>query len=257
MSIVRKQTWGITLAAIVLFVSSASGTASDTGGDGVIRIGTEPTFPPYEFRLEDGTIAGYDIDLVRMAAEKTGLRIKIVSMAFDALIPSLTEGRIDLIAAAMEITPERVKRVAFTDTYRSSGDAFVTRTGENWARYPDDLGGRTAAVQMGTVQDRFVTAMDQVIVRRFEKTDQALSDLLEGTSDVVVMDTEVARSYLHKDQRFRDTLKIAFAVETERSGIAFAVRKNDTWLLDSMNRALDILREEGALSRLEERWFAY
>lgn len=253
----RKLVRGATLAAILLFLSIVPGSASDAREDGVIRVGTEPTFPPYEFRLEDGTVEGYDIDLVRMAAEKTGLRIKIVSMAFDALIPSLIEGRIDLIAAAMEITPERVKRVAFTDTYRSSSDAFVTRAGETWARRPDDLRGRTAAVQMGTVQDRFVTAMDQVVVRRFEKTDQALSDLLVGASDIVIIDTEVARSYLRKDPRFRDTLKIAFALEAERPGIAFAVRKNDTELLDSLNRALDTLRKEGVIRGLEERWFAY
>jgi membrane-bound lytic murein transglycosylase MltF len=68
----------------------------------------EPTFPPFEFTENDKYI-GFDIDLANAIGEKMGTKVEVKSLGFDALIPALRSGQIDMIASGMDATPERQK----------------------------------------------------------------------------------------------------------------------------------------------------
>lgn len=84
----------------------------------VLRVGTSPDFPPFEYIDEKGNIVGIDIDLVKALAKKIGYDdVEIVSIDFDGLIPALLNNQIDVIASGMTITEERAKVVAFTIPY--------------------------------------------------------------------------------------------------------------------------------------------
>jgi polar amino acid transport system substrate-binding protein len=79
-------------------------------------VGTSPDFPPFEYIAKNGSIVGFDIELITILAHKAGYKcVKVKSMSFDSLIPALEQGQIDVIAAGMTITPERAKRVDFTN----------------------------------------------------------------------------------------------------------------------------------------------
>ena len=80
-----------------------------------LNVGTEATFAPFEFMDEQThEVTGFDIDVIRAAAKAVGDDIRIHNMGFDALIPSLQTGVIDVTAAAMTVTPERQARIDFT-----------------------------------------------------------------------------------------------------------------------------------------------
>jgi len=74
----------------------------------ILRVGTSPDFPPFEYVDEQGNIVGFDIDMMRELAKMMGYDdIEIVSIDFEGLIPALQQGQIDVIAAGMTITEER------------------------------------------------------------------------------------------------------------------------------------------------------
>ena len=85
---------------------------------GKIVIGTNSGYPPYEFydtRDNKKELIGVDIDLGNMIGEELGVEVEWKDMDFDALIPQLMAGNIDIILAGMVDTPERAENVDFTD----------------------------------------------------------------------------------------------------------------------------------------------
>lgn len=71
-----------------------------------LRVGTHPTFAPFEFTDNKGQIIGFDLDVIHAIAKANGDQIQIESMPFDGLIPSLITDNLDAIISGMTITEE-------------------------------------------------------------------------------------------------------------------------------------------------------
>ena len=117
----------------------------------VLRVGTEPTFAPFEFQKEGSkSYDGFDMDLARAIGKQMGYKVEIVSMGFDALIPALNSGNIDVIAAGMSINEERQKAVTFSEPYYTSGLIVMVNKDNNEVKSVKDLEGKRIACQIGT-----------------------------------------------------------------------------------------------------------
>jgi len=95
--------------------------------NGSLKIGTNATFPPYEY-YEKGVIVGIDADLAKIIAERLGKCAVIEDMEFDAIIPALQSGKIDMGMAGMTVTPERLKNIDFTESYTIARQVVVERS---------------------------------------------------------------------------------------------------------------------------------
>ena len=110
---------GALAAAVAMTGCGSSDKAKDTNANGipsVIRVGSETTFPPFEF-TEGDKYVGFDLDLADAIIKQMGSKMEFKSMGFDALIPAVQSGQIDMIAAGLSANPERAKQVAFSDVY--------------------------------------------------------------------------------------------------------------------------------------------
>ncbi|MBW7866017.1 MAG: transporter substrate-binding domain-containing protein [Candidatus Hydrogenedentes bacterium] len=97
--------------------------------DGVIRIGYAVE-APYAFLKPGGEVSGEAPEVAKVIAAQLGIpRIEWRQMEFDALIPQLEAGRIDVIAAGMFITPERARRVHFSKPTLRVRQGLLTRSG--------------------------------------------------------------------------------------------------------------------------------
>jgi len=92
---------------------------------GKIVVGTSADYPPYESIDADGKFVGFDMDLARAIGEKLGVKVEFQDMPFDSLIAAVQEGKIDVVIAAMQATPERDETVDFSTPYRPTKDAFL------------------------------------------------------------------------------------------------------------------------------------
>ena len=115
-----------------------------------LRVGTDATFPPFEQTSPDGTKTGFDIDLVNAIAKHAGIKTTTFQQVpFGQLVPGLQADHIDLAASAIYITPERAKVIDFSQPYFSGGLAVMVKPNETGITKPEDLDGKTIAVQVG------------------------------------------------------------------------------------------------------------
>ena len=223
----------------------------------LLRVGTEPTFAPFEFLdTKSKDFTGFDMDLIRAVGQKAGYDVEIINMGFDALIPAVLTGSIDVIASGISITPERQKRVDFTTPYYVSGVSMLVRK-DDAAKYAnfDDLKGRKIAVQIGTTGAERAKEIAGTRVTSFNTTSEAFMDLLTGNSDAVLLDRPVLGYYLKSQTRAARALTIPdYIADAEEFG--FAVKKGNAALLEKLNQAYADLKASGEVERIRSKWFA-
>lgn len=243
----------VLLALFALAVLATAGWAGVMGKD-VILVGTESTYPPYEFRDEKNNLKGFDIDLMEAIAAKIGKKVEWVDMPFDSLIPSLLAKKIDIVAAGMSATAERAKKVAFSSNYEISISAFIVKGDNGSMKTLADMKGKTMAVQLGTVQETYSNTIDGVTVKSFQKFDDCVREVILGRVDATLMDTPVAKSYVdHKD--FHGKIKIAFEQEITGSGKALAMNLGEKSFIEAVNGALGTLEKSGEMAKMKKQWF--
>lgn len=236
-------------------VSAAVAGCQGGGDQDVIVPGTASGFPPFEY-TEDGELVGFDVSLAAEAIDRAGYEVgDWHDTEFDSLIPSLTDGEIDLIAAAMTITDERAQTIAFSDPYYESNQAVLVREdGDVDPGAPEDLEGLRVGAQSGTTGEGEVEALieDGVVAdddyRQYDNYTLAVQDLENGNVDVIVLDIPVASNFAESR-----AVEIAFEIETgEQFGLG--MRQDDDRLSD-VNDALAEIQEDGTYEDLVEEWF--
>ncbi len=251
----RRTILAIVLAVAVMWAAVPFAEAGTLDKD-VILVGTESTYPPYEFRDDKNQLQGFDIELVETIAQELGKKVEWVDMPFDSLIPALISGKIDLIAAGLSATPERAKRVSFTIPYEISLSSFIVKADRDDIKTLDDLKGKVVAVQLGTVQDTYTTGLGTVEVKRFQKFDDCVREVSLGRADASLMDRPVANNFVESGE-FKGKVKIAFDQEITGAGKALAVRKDDVEFLKALDAVLQKMKDDGRLDALLKKWMKW
>ena len=91
-----------------------------------VKLGTNAAFPPFEY-VDGNNIVGFDISMGQLIAIECGAALEVVDMSFDSLIPALSSGAIDFIAAGMSVTEERKKNVDFSIPYFESEQVIIIK----------------------------------------------------------------------------------------------------------------------------------
>ena len=110
----------ISAAAAMALPMAACGSKngdSKSGEKQKFIVGFDAAFPPYGYQDENGEYVGFDLDLAEAVIKQMGSKMEFKSMGFDALIPAVQSGQIDMIASGLSANPEREKQVAFSDVY--------------------------------------------------------------------------------------------------------------------------------------------
>ena len=216
---------------------------------GTLRMGTNATFPPYEFVGDDGNVQGIDADIAAAIADKLGMKVEITDMEFDSLIPALQSDTIDVALAGMTVTPERQESVDFSDSYAKGVQVIIVPEGSD-IQTPDDLEGKNIGVQTGTTGDIYCTDdYGQDHVKQFNNGPLAVAALVNGQIDCVVIDQEPAKNYVAANSGLK-ILDTSYADED----YAIAIKKGNTELLDKVNGALKELGEDGTLQSIVDKY---
>ena len=218
-----------------------------TAEGGTLIMGTNATFPPYEY-YEGDEIVGIDVEIAQAIGEKLGMEVTVEDMEFDALIPALASNKVDIVAAGMTVTPEREKSVNFTDTYATAAQVIIVKQGSDIAS-SEDLNGKILGVQMGTTGDSLASEIEGAQVERFNKYFEAIQSVLQGKIDAVIIDSAPAKAFAEKDENL---VILDEALSSE--DYAMAINKDNTELLDKVNAAIAELDEEGTLDEIVNKY---
>lgn len=213
---------------------------------------TNAQFPPYEYLGDDNQPTGVDIEIAQKIADALGVKLTVVDMDFDGLVPALNGGKGDFIAAGYTITEERAQSVDFSDEYATSNQmVIVTKDDPKVAgATPEDLAGKTIGVQLGTTGDLFVSdEVDGATVKQYKSAIEAGMDLANGKLDAVVVDKLPAQSIVANN----DALMVYDDVLTTEQ-YAMAVRKGESAdLLEAINQVLAEMK--GGIESLTQKHF--
>lgn len=243
-TVLRLLTIGVVLGGLVL--ASCSGTSSSTK----VRVATDATWPPFE-SVNDQTkqIEGFDIDLFKAIAEKEGLQLEFVNVAFDPLLAGMAQGTYDAAISSITITEDRKKDMLFSDPYYAAGQIVVVRKDNTSITGANGLTGNVGA-QIGTTGAMEVEKIKAATLKTYDDIGLAFQDLMNGQINAVVSDNWLALGYVAKNP---NALKTAGDMFTSES-YGIAVAKNKTDLLAKINSGLAKVKSEGLIQTLSKKW---
>ncbi len=230
---------------------SYDSTLEKVRATGVLVVGTEPEFPPFESRNEKGEFVGFDMDMVREIAGDLGVELKIESMAFDSLPSALATGKIDLIASGMTATPERAKSRAFTDTYYRTRLCLLVQK-DSAIESAEDLGDGRLVVKLGTTGDINAPRLfPDAKITRFEAEGTCALEVIQGRADAFLYDQHSIER--HHEAHPESTRALLEPLTDEP--YAMAVRHGDETFVAWLNDFLARFREDGRYARIYEMHF--
>lgn len=183
-----KLTNILLVAAVVVapLMAHAETTLEKIKSSKTLTIAFDPTVPPWSYKDDSLQYAGYEYDVAKKFAEDNGLTLEVVETNGANRIPLLMTNKVDLVFAAMTITPERKKVIAFSLPYGGTETAVNGPKKLGYSK-PEELSGKRIAVARGTLQDDQVTkiAPSDAQIVRFDDEATAQTAVLSGQLDLV------------------------------------------------------------------------
>ena len=219
-----------------------------------LYMATEATFEPYEF-YDGDEIVGIDVEIAKAICDKLGYKLEVNDVDFDSIIAGVQEGKYDFGMAGMTVTDERKEQVNFSDSYATGVQVVIVNEDSEITSVDDLFGDKnyTIGTQSGTTGFLYATwdIADEGLgtVKDFKKTTDAAQALVNDQIDCILLDNEPAKAIVANNTGLK-ILDSEYAVED----YAIALAKNNTELLDSMNKALNELINDGTVNKILEKY---
>ena len=222
---------------------------------GTLQLAINPTLPPQQFVDEKGELQGLNVELARALGQHMCLATSFVRMDFPAMVPALKAGRFDGIDTGMFWTEER-SRLMYMVPYAQQAIGVFGMAASNLkiATY-DDMAGRTAAIEIGTYQERKAKEANEDLVKRglkpvtlltFTTATDATAALRAGQVEAVIIVEDAARAI--SKGRGMQLLLTGFG----GTDITFAFR--DKAVAEAAAKAFTAIRAEGTYDALFDRF---
>jgi len=222
-----------------------------------IVIGTDATWPPFEFVNAQKELVGFSVDYMKAAAIEGGYDVKIVNAAWDGIFAGLINKQFDAICSSVTITAERKKSMDFSIPYFTVSQAVIVPKSSTIKSF-DDLKGKTAGSQIGTTGTFAIEKAGGITSKTYDEVGLAVEDLYNGRIDSVVCDDAVASNYIMENKDYQEKLKIAFVLNTPESEEFYgvAVRKGDKATLELINKGIEEVKAKGLDKEIHNKWIA-
>ena len=264
---------------LVMLVSCFTVFTSCTGADDTeLVMATNAAFPPYEYK-EGDSFAGIDIEIAELIAEKLGLKLVIEDVDFGSIVDGVASGKYDMGMAGMTVTEDRLKSVNFSTTYATGIQVIIVKDGSSITSLDDifvfdDNGDPTALkntdIKVGVQQDTTgdIYSSDDITnwgfndvdedgtvktdrVVRYKTGAEAIAALSTDKIDMVIIDNEPAKSFVASTAGIHI---LAGDNEYAVEDYAICIAKDNTELLEKINKALEELKADGSIDRIINKY---
>jgi polar amino acid transport system substrate-binding protein len=217
--------------------------------------GIDANFPPFAFVDKNGKPDGFDVAVIDWIAKEKGFKVKHQPMDWDGIIPSLNAKKIDFIASGMSITDARKKEVNFTDPYWVVKQVLVVKKDSDLTPETALADGKKLGVQRGTSEAKWI---EENLIKGegkkfelvyYDSAPLAVEDVVNGRIAAAAMDDAPAR-----DAEAKKPVKLigGFGMPEEQFG--YAVRKEDTELLNTLNAGLKSIMASPKWDELKKQY---
>jgi len=227
--------------------------ATEREETGIVIMGTNPEFPPFEF-ISGGRVIGIDVAIAEAIAERMGKTLVIESMEFGSLLMALNNGTVDFVAAGMTIRPDRLESVDFSIPYYRAMQAIIISENNTAIQNAADLQNVSVGAVAGYTG--YIISRDTLRLpdlNAYSSPAMAIAALNQGSVDAVVLDITTARVLVHQNPGLRIVMDEP-AFGSEYYGIA--VRQGDSAVMDVVNEVLQELIDSGELDAIIDYYIA-
>lgn len=241
--------------AATLVASAFAGAAVPSHAE-TLRVGATAGGIPFTFLdLKTNTIQGMMIDVVTEAGKRAGFNAQIQPMAFSSLVSSLTSNKVDLLSAALFITPAHEQVMAFSDPIYSYGEALIVAKNDGKA-YTSLAGLKDMVVgaQIGTIYlDALTKANVAKEIKSYDATADLMRDLNSGRIQAAIADGPVVSYYL-KQGLYPETKIVQTYHPTMVGSLGIGMRKDETAVQQRINAALKTMNADGTMQKILVKW---
>ncbi|TEB06020.1 Glutamine-binding periplasmic protein precursor [Pelotomaculum schinkii] len=225
-----------------------------SSGKQKIIVGSDATYPPFEYQDEAGRYVGFDLELMSAIAKVSDLEIDFRDMPFDQLITALVSGQLDAVVSGLSITEQRKTAMYFTEPYFQSGLVIAVRPDNSSINSLQDLKGKSVGVMPGTIAQEYANTVPGAKVITFSSSDntyeQDLIELEKGSVEAVISSYPVVANFINQGNNLM-IVGEKFAVED----YGIAVNKNNPELLEKINSGLQAIKANGQYDLIYKKWF--
>jgi arginine/ornithine transport system substrate-binding protein len=244
-------------------VGLACAVAAQAAGLKELRIGTDATYEPFEYKAADGKLVGFEIDLANALCAEMKRTCVFVESPWDGIVPSLLAKKYEMIISGMTVTEQRRKTVSFSDKITDIPYRVIVKRGAGLDGSPAALKGRKVGVLKGSTEADFADkyyAKAGATVQRYESTQESYLDMVSGRLDAIVGNlVEMKAGFLSKPEgalfefaryELKDPVILGY-------GTGAAMRKQDTQLRNEFNAALKTVRANGTYQKIADKYFDF
>lgn len=250
---------GRSLVALLAMATLTAATAraellAEIAERGTLRVGTALNIP-WAMHDQAGEPFGFEVDMAAKLATDLEVTLELVELPFAELLEALEAGSVDMVAAGLSITPERARRVAFSDPYMGTDVGVVVRIADLAARADligfDDPAVTVAAVAGTTTEIAATRTLPTASLQLHPTVGDSITAFLEGTATVLVAETPVPDLLLTENPEVFTVLPDSLLGTVQ----AFAVRPDEPRFLTYLDNWLVAYEAAGVLEATRQYWF--
>ncbi len=219
---------------------------------GVMRVGMDASYPPFNFIGPDGAYGGFDVDLANEIGARLGVEVVFVNIPYDGLYDALLTGNVDVLISALVAAPEFKGRANFSRPYFNAGQYLVHLRAANFSDMAE-LDGRTLAVEIGSGGDveasLWQRRLSDLTVQRYDQPTTAVQAVISGEADAALVDGISARLLVGNDER------LVLGGNITEELFAVAAHPESTQFKDEIDQIITNMLNDGSIDTLIEKWF--
>ncbi len=237
--------------ALILLISLANFAYSET-----LKVGISTNYPPVAFK-DNGKISGIEADLAQNVGEATGMTIQLIEMPWDDLENSLNEGKIDVVMSGVSVTDARKKRVDFTQPYMTIGQMILIKADNIMnlsSKMSMYLSGKRFGVEKNTTGEQYAQSeFKSSTITAYDDVEQGIAALKSNEIDYFIHDAPTIWQYTVLPKTQDKSLFGLYEYMTTEP-LAWAVKKGNKKLLDTLNQALSKMKQRGLVNKAVNQW---
>jgi len=249
------------LAAVALAAAWCAGFAPAALADrldevkarGKLLVGVSDTTPPFAFKAPDGSLTGYDLDLVRAVAKRLGVGLEMTPLSSAERIPLLQQGKLDFVATSMTRTPERLRDIDFSHIYFITPHAVIVKKSSGITSVKQLDGRKASSASTSTAGGNLKEAVPGVNLVYVRDYSIAFAALKDGGVDAFTTDETVLAAIVRADGSPNDYLFLPDF--TKSRNVGFALKKDEPRFKAALNQALLDLEASGEAAKIWDTWF--
>ncbi|MDX1810214.1 MAG: ABC transporter substrate-binding protein [Sulfurospirillaceae bacterium] len=255
MSFVKKISTLIALISFLLIATSSTVSADELATlqkSGVMKIAMSGAYPPFNFVNEQNKVVGFDPAIGREIAKRLGMKVEIITTAWDGIIAGLLANKYDAIVGSMSITDKRKKVVDFVGPYYRMHSAVFVKKGSNISSLKD-LKGHTVGVVLGETHEKWARTHASWDIKTYKGLPELLMELDTGRIDAFVSDDIPVLVAIKKNGVKVTELNVPSLSGTSDSA-GIAIRKGNDKLREAMQKALEGMQKDGTYTKIAKKW---